>query len=487
MAITYEADSAALAGSLARLNAIGYHEAGVAARLGLDDLDRMQMRALPIYRAERLAERDAQATAIDLFMLQGRVPVPELGALFGREDQDALVRAGILVRDGDGFRAQASLYPVGPRLVFSDHAWPQLDREGFSTVPHDQVMYVGTDSRWLARVTRRPPVAEALDLCCGSGIHALLAAAHAGRATAVDINPKAVRCTRFNARAWGLANLEALEGDLYGPLGERRFGLITANPPFVPAPAQEVGFRDGGPSGEDVQARIVAGLPRHLAPGGSAQIVTEFGEGDGESIEQRLRRWLGGAPMAIHILRLRVIPAQAYAIGHADGDSHADFLASVGGWAQNLRAQGYRQVVSVLLAFEWSEDPWTRVDEAQAPAREAAAELEACFQAERLARDPALPDRLRAGGVARVGPIALLEGRALGAQVADTAQARLAGQAMPMEHPLAPMERDLLCCLDQPAATRDLLTAADRAGLPQAAVLEALTALVRKGLVRPQP
>ena len=487
MAITFDADSALLAGPLARLNAIGFHEAGVAARLGLGDLDNLQMRALPIYRAERLAGRDLLATAIDLFLLQATVSALEVDALFGPADRDALVQAGVLALQGDAVRAQASLYPVGGRLVCSDHAWPQLDREGFSTVPHDQVMYVGTDSRWLARTTLRRPVAEALDLCTGSGIHALLAAAHAGRVTAVDINPKAVRCTAFNARAWGLANLEARLGDLYGPVGDRRFGLITANPPFVPAPAQEVGFRDGGPRGEDVQARIVAGLPRHLAPGGIAQIVTELGEGDGETLAARLRRWLDGAPMAIHILRLRVIPAQAYAIGHADGDTHTDFLASVGRWAANLKAQGFTQVVSVLLAFEWSEDPWTRVDEAGAPVRDAAAEVAACFQAERLARDPALPERLRAGRVARTGPVALLEGRALGAQAPATATARLAGQAMPMEHTLAPMERDLLCCLDQPAATRDLLTAADRAGLPQEAVLEALTGLVRKGLVRPLP
>jgi methylase of polypeptide subunit release factors len=218
-------------------------------------------------------------------------------------------------------------------------------------------MYVGTDSRWLARTTVRRKVASSLDLCCGSGIHALLAASHADRAFAVDINPRAVSCTAFNARAMGLDNLEAFQGDLYDPLGDRRFDLITANPPFVPAPAQEVGFRDGGFSGEDVQRRIVQGLPRHLAQGGIAQIVTELGERDGEPLEDRLRTWLDGAPMDIHVLRLRVTPAQAYAIGHADGDAYADYLASVGRWASNLKAQGYSRVVSVLMAFQWSSAP----------------------------------------------------------------------------------------------------------------------------------
>jgi methylase of polypeptide subunit release factors len=360
-----------------------------------------------------------------------------------------------------------------------------MNQTGYATVPRDQVMGIGTDSRWLARATLRRPVGSALDLCCGSGVHALLAAAHAGQATAVDCNPRAARCSAFNAKAAGLANLETLQGDLYAPLGDRRFGLITCNPPFVPAPAQEVGYRDGGRSGEEIQRRVVAGLPLHLAEGGTAQLVTELGERDGEPLEDRLRTWLDGAPMAIHILRLRTIPAQAYAIGHGDGDAYADFLDSVGRWAANLRAQGYRRMVSVLLTFQWSREPWTRVDQAHPPVRDAGPELEALLAAERLARDPGLEDRLRAGRVVRTGPVALLESRSLGAPAPATAQARLAGLAMPIEHPLTAMERDLLCCLDGPAATADLLAAAAKAGVADRMVLDALAALVRKGLVGP--
>jgi SAM-dependent methyltransferase len=350
-------------------------------------------------------------------------------------------------------------------------------------------MYVGTDSRWLARATVHRPVASALDLCCGSGIHALLAARHAGRVTAVDINPRAVACTAFNACALGLANLEALQGDLYAPVGERTFDLITANPPFVPAPAQEVGFRDGGATGEDVQRRIVEGLPHHLAPGGLAQIVTELGERDGEPLEARLRQWLDGAPLAIHILRLRIHPAPVYAMGHAEGDDYPAYLASVGRWYANLKAQGYARVVSVLLAFQWSQgEPWTRVEEARPPARDAGADLEAAFQAERLAREPGLRERLARGRVVRCVPVALMEAQALGAKAPPRIQA-LAGAALPVEHDLEPLERDLLECLgmDQPVAVAGLLAVAAKASLPAEAVLDTLVGLVRKGLASPRP
>jgi hypothetical protein len=485
MVPAFDANPASCSGALARLAGLGFSEAGVASRLGLEDLNDLQLKALPIYREERLQGREPLDLAIELFLLQGTLADAELEHLFGSADQEALARAGVLELRQDANRALVSLYPVGRHLIFSDHAWPELGRREHAAVPYDQVMYVGTDSRWLARATSRRPVGAALDLCTGSGIHALLAAAHAGQATAVDINPRAVRCTAFNARAAGLTNLEALQGDLYEPVGNRVFDLITANPPFVPAPAQEVGYRDGGPSGEDVQRHIVAGLPRHLAPGGLAQIVTELGERDGEPLEDRLRQWLGDAPMAIHVLRLRIHSAQTYAIGHADGEDQVAYLASVGRWAANLKAQGYTRVVSVLLAFQWSASPWTRVDEAHAPHREASAEWEAILAAETLARDPALRERLLNGRVARSGPVALMDVTALGAQVPPATQARLAGLAMPLEHALDALERDLLRCLDQPVATAELLAIAAKGALPAEAVLDALVALVRKGFIHP--
>jgi SAM-dependent methyltransferase len=484
--MTLDVKSAAgISGAVARLVAIGFHEAGVRGRLGLKDLNDVTAKALAIYRRERLGERDPLASAIDLFVLQGTLPTSELDRLFEPPDQQALVRGGILGAHGSSVHALASLYPVGRTLIFSDHAWPQLDPGNRADVRHDRVMYVGTDSRWLARATTRKPASASLDLCCGSGIHALLAACHSKSAMAVDINPRAVLYTTYNAGVMGLSNLEAFHGDLYGPVENRLFDLITANPPFVPAPAQEVGFRDGGPSGEDVLRRIVEGLPRHLAKGGTAQIVTELGERDGEPLERRLRRWLGDALMDIHILRLHVHSAQTYAIGHAGGDDPRAILDSVDRWAKNLMTQGYTRVVSVLLAFKWSEAPWFREDEAQPPTRDAGPELEAIFAAERLSRDPTLKDRLRTGKIARTGPVALVETRGLGVHVPATVQARLVGLAMPVEHALDAIERDILTSTDHPVVTSDLLSAAAKASVAEEAVLGSMLSLVRKGFIRP--
>ena len=483
--MTFDTDPENCVDALSRLSVVGFSETAVRDRLGLDDLNDLQMRAAAIYRRQRLKPRDPLASAIDLFLLQGWLPASELDQLFSRRDQDALVECCLLERSGGLVRALVSLYPVGRDLIFSDHVSVELETNRWSEVPPDRVMYVGTDSRWLARITSRKPVASALDLCCGSGVHALLAASHAEQVTAVDINPRAVRCTVFNARVQSRSNVQVLLGDVYAPIASRRFDLITANPPFVPAPAQRVGFRDGGPTGEDVQRRIVEGLPLHLSPGGMAQLVTEFGDPGREPLEGRLRRWLGDAPMDIYVLRLRAHSAQTYAIGHAEGNAPDVLLESVGQWAANLESQLYRTVVSVLVTIQWSDGtPWTRGDEASPPTGSAGAEVEAVLAAERLARDPGLTSRLRESRVARTGPVGVFQSRTLGAIVPPTAQARRLGMAISIAHDLGPVELDLLAALEQPIATGDILAMGESIAVPHDVTLGALVSLIRKGLVR---
>jgi Methyltransferase small domain len=230
---TFVVDEADLPGPryiISKLDGIGYSERSIRECLGLSDLTDLQWRCLPMYRAEQLAARDPLASAIDLFLLQGSLPIYELERLFVESERDVLMRAGLLAIDPTGIaRARASLFPIGNRLIFSDHAWPGLPHPGQATVPFDQVMPIGLDSRRLAHCTSRRPVRSALDLCTGSGIHALLASAHAAQVIAVDINPRAARA-HFNTWASGIANLEIAVSDLFDAVRGKRFDLITANP-----------------------------------------------------------------------------------------------------------------------------------------------------------------------------------------------------------------------------------------------------------------
>jgi hypothetical protein len=483
------ADVPILRNAILQFAGIGYGETSIRERLGLNDLTDLRWRALPIYREEKLAVRDSQAIAIDLFLLQGAIPLTELDRLFDQADQAALVRAGLLLLDEPGIaRARASLFPIGNHLIFSDHAWPSLPHPGYEQVPPDQVMFIGKDSRWLGRATARRPVGAALDLCTGSGIQALLAASHSRRVVAVDINPRAVQCARFNCQASGVNNIEVRLGDLYEPVGDASFDLITANPPFVPSPRDSLKYRDGGRSGEDVQSRIIAGLPQYLAPGGMAQMVTEFGERGDEPLANRLREWLRDAPMDIHILRLHEHSVADYSIGHADGaGSYQAFLDSVQDWAGNLRTQGYNRIVSVLLAFQWSDPtlgrPWTRSEAPQSLHSAANTEVEAAFAAERMVRQANFHELLERSRVRWAGPIALLEARVLGREMSGNTQAELLGQGLPILQTLDPVERDILLLIEKPLAVSELIAVAQGSNFAVETILTTLGSLIRRRLV----
>ena len=482
-----DVDTPALREAISLMSRAGYCEIAVRERLGLHDITDLHWRSLPIYRDERLTERDPLALAIELFLLQGSIAVDDAERLLPSASREVLLRTKLLeIDEAGGMRARASLFPVGERLIFADHAWPELPYPGYAKVPYDHVMAIGLDSRHLARVTIRRPVRSALDLCTGSGIHALLAAAHAQRVIAVDINPRAINCTRFNASALGAANLQVIAGDLFGPIGDERFDLITANPPFVPSPVNALGFRDGGPSGEDIQKRIVAGLPQHLEPGGMAQIVTELGEREGEPLTTRLREWLAGAPMDIYVLRVASHSAAQYAVGHASGGDYGSFLDSARAWAGNLRAQGYARVISVLIAFQWSSPdcgpPWDRTDESRPPQRSAGPEIEDTFRAERLARNPKLSRYLEGGRVHTAGPIALLDASVLGEAIPPKAKATRLGQALSIEHRLEPLERQILARMEGCEVT-ELFRFGRELGAEEGVVIEAIRSLLRRRLV----
>jgi hypothetical protein len=482
-------DGPALGEAVSKIACAGYSEARVRDRLGLQDLADLNWRALPIYRKERLTARDPLDLAIELFLLQGTLTTNELDRLLPASDREILVRSGLLAVDSTGLaRARASLFPTGDCLVFSDHAWPELAHPGYARIPFDQVMFVGQDSHHLARCTVRRPVHSALDLCTGSGIQALLAAAHSERVLAVDINQRAVSCTRFNARALGVNNLKAIVGDLFEHTGGERFDLITANPPFVPSPLNTIGYRDGGSSGEEIQERIVEGLPSHLAPGGIAQMVTELGEREGEPVVKRLREWLRGAPMDIHVICMCYHTAQTYAVGHASkGMDYNEFLDSVSAWSDNLRMHGYVRVVSMILSFEWSDPAcgpsWERVEDALPPNQPAGMEIEETFFAERLSRRTDLREKLAGSWLHRAGPIALFDARVLGRGDRWITKATLLGRGLTVEHQVDPIQREVLIRTEGRVGISQLLKILGELKIDEASVLAAISSLLRERLV----
>lgn len=111
-----------------------------------------------------------------------------------------------------------------------------------------------------------------LDMGCGSGVAAIVAARRGAAVVAVDINPAAVRCTTLNALLNQVEDrVQTRESDLFAAVAGERYDLVVFNPPFFrgrPKNALDHAWR-----GEDVFERFAAGLGEHLTPGGEAWVL----------------------------------------------------------------------------------------------------------------------------------------------------------------------------------------------------------------------
>jgi ribosomal protein L3 glutamine methyltransferase len=133
-------------------------------------------------------------------------------------------------------------------------------------------------------------VESVLDLCTGSGCLAILAARHFPNAQldAVDISRGALEVAARNVADHGFEDRITLHrGDLFRPLGEKRYDLIISNPPYVDAEGMadlprecraepKLAF-DGGADGLDIVRRILNEAPRHLTAQGG--LLCEIGRG----------------------------------------------------------------------------------------------------------------------------------------------------------------------------------------------------------------
>jgi release factor glutamine methyltransferase len=96
---------------------------------------------------------------------------------------------------------------------------------------HDSLLLVDAMQRANVVAGRR-----VLDLCTGSGVVAIAAAAlDAAGVTAFDICPRAVKCSRGNA-AYARVDVDVREGSWTRARRCAPFEVIVSNPPYVPAP-----------------------------------------------------------------------------------------------------------------------------------------------------------------------------------------------------------------------------------------------------------
>ncbi len=137
-----------------------------------------------------------------------------------------------------------------------------------------------------------------LDLCCGSGVIAIVLALELNmRVAATDISQTALGVAKKNSLRHGVNNkIDFINCNLFASLSpERKFSLIVSNPPYVRKEeiyTLEPEVRDhephlaldGGNDGLEIIRKIRQNLPSMLQDGGS--FFMEFGAEQGEFVEK---------------------------------------------------------------------------------------------------------------------------------------------------------------------------------------------------------
>jgi len=319
----------------------GYDCNNICSVLGIESLQDIEPTRIYYYEKFLLGNEPLDIL-IKLFLLQSKIPQETVKSLLSDEVCQYLESIEILVSDGIYLYSNIDIFCVDGLLIATDHRY-QL--KGI-TIDEQPVMYIGLDSLGLVNVGLRYAAGEALDLCSGSGVQALVASKYCDHVTGVDINPRAIRVSRFNADLNGITNVRFMEGDLYEALdGKASFDLILANPPFVPSPDATMKFRDGGTNGERILARIVDGASDRLSEKGRLQLVTDLV--DVPIYEDKLAVWWGDCPADKLVLHTADRDEILFSVPHTHkpfDQSYAEYNETLDRWINSYRKSGISKV-----------------------------------------------------------------------------------------------------------------------------------------------
>ena len=263
----------------------GYTEAALRERLGTasppTERDTQLLAALT-------EEVDTCNSLLRLFLLGTSIPKDVATATLPDWFLQLCFDTGLLLAESDKVAANAVIVTRGEFLIASD-AFRLLATDGAG----DFVLPASTHSANFLRQLILPiRAADALDLGCGCGIHALYMSLHCEQVVASDISERAVRFAEFNVLLNARDNVTCVVSDRFDALPGRSFDLIVSNPPFVPGPGDSLTYRDNPLELDEFCRELAIEASGHLNEGGHLQMLCEWVEQEGESWQDRVRRWI---------------------------------------------------------------------------------------------------------------------------------------------------------------------------------------------------
>jgi methylase of polypeptide subunit release factors len=311
-------------------------------------------------QVRQLAQHGAFGALIRLFILDLHVAADDLAPGIAPLNVADLARLRIVERVDATVRPLIRIVPHDHLLIASD-----VRLRAGEPAPADHVPGVHRPSVSLAHLTVRRAVRTFLDLGTGCGVEGLLAAPHAERVIATDVNPRAVNFAAFNAQLNLAHNIEHRVGSWFDPVGDARFDTITCNPPYVISPASEYIYRDSGMKGDSVSEQVVRTIPAHLSEGGFATVqISWIANPEGDAVEP-VRRWVQDSGCDAWLLHYRTdTPLETAAVwNQMESGDPAKYARIIDTWLAYYRELGIRGIAygSLLLRRRRGTN-WFRTD-----------------------------------------------------------------------------------------------------------------------------
>lgn len=371
----------------------GYTESSLKKHLGAAELPSRHLR-----NHARLLDRTSAHVALNAllrwFWLGIPVKAERVADLIPAEILGLMLQSGLLKREGEELRPRAMLLHFDGFLVASDHA-SAIDRK-----QTEMVLWPNPTSKFLGRFAVRRHSRATLDLGTGSGILSLSASRFSDRVAATDLNQRAVGCARFNAGLNGIENIEAMAGDCFEPVKDRRFDLILSNPPFFITPQGDYLFCENPMELDGLCRRLVKEGPAYLNEDGYMEMLCEWAQIKGQPWEERVAEWLEGTGCDAWVMKGLTQDPEEYAqqrIKETSEDPAQDG-ATYDGYMNYYRHRGVEAIHDGLIVMRRREGRnWVRIEEVPStPKGEMGEMIVATFGAHNLMQETETDEKLLA-------------------------------------------------------------------------------------------
>jgi methylase of polypeptide subunit release factors len=281
-----------------------FNERTIAAALDMPALDAVDH---PLFKtfADHLEGRGALEILARLFVFGDAIDRTIVRTHLSEEELDAFLDVDLLRpwtsdrSSRDRLYSPVRLVPLQLGQDGAQHIVLASDRDdhpdGSPFQEFDDIVFSGHNAltRSFVKLLPEAPSGRGLELCTGTGVAAIAMALRGNQCTASDIAARSVHFAQFNAWLNDCHRVEVVESDLYQAMEGERFDCIVAHPPYVPALSNTLTYRDGGETGDAIVRGTIAGIPAHLATGGTFQVLCLAMDTADAPFELRVREWLG--------------------------------------------------------------------------------------------------------------------------------------------------------------------------------------------------